>query len=160
MIAVRFMSRPGVLRWLAGCVVFVGAAVVFGQIASESRSTPVPARVAARLTSAEAPRYGAISTTGPEAQKALQIALSDQRRKNRVGVKLLSTVSAERQIASGTNVRLCLAIDRQGRTDLARVVVHRSDRDQWSVTLWAWGACTGRSAEKASFPAAPGDKRQ
>ena len=23
----------------------------------------------------------------------------------------------------------------------ARVVVHHSEKDQWSVTLWAWGAC-------------------
>src|SRR5262249_43065303 len=144
------MRTLGVLRWLAGCAVFVGAALVFGQMASESRSAPVPTRLAARLTRAEAPRYSPIPTTDPDAQKALQFALSDQRRKNRVAVNLLSVLSAERQAAAGTNVRLCLSINRQGRTDSARVVVHRTESDKWSVTLWAWGACNARPAATAS----------
>jgi len=139
------MRTLGVLRWLAGCIVFVGAAVVFGQMASESRSAPVPTRLAARLTRAEAAGYSSIPTTDPDAQKALQFALGDQRRKNRVAVNLLSVLSAERQASAGTNVRLCLSINRQGRTDSARVVVHRSESDKWSVTLWAWGACNVRS---------------
>jgi hypothetical protein len=56
-------------------------------------------------------------------------------------VKLLSVLAAERQASSGANIRLCLSIDRHGRADSARVVVHHSEKDLWSVTLWAWGAC-------------------
>jgi hypothetical protein len=159
MIASPLMRTLIVLRWLAGCVVFVGAALVFGQMASESRSAPVPTRLAARLTPAEAPRYSSIPAADPVAQKALQFALSDQRRKNRVAVNLLSVLSAERQSAAGTNVRLCLSINRQGRADSARVVVHRTDSDKWSVTLWAWGAC-GRSVATVSSQSAGVDKRQ
>lgn len=42
---------------------------------------------------------------------------------------------------AGENFRLCLSLDRRGRTDTARVVVHRNQKQRWSVALWAWGAC-------------------
>jgi hypothetical protein len=145
------MKTLGVLRWMAGGIVFVAAAVIFGQMASASRGAPVPSRLAARLgagrlTSAEAPKYSAVAVSDREVQSAVQFALSDQRRKNRSSFKLLSVLAAERQLASGSNVRLCLSLDRHGRADSARVVMHRSEKNQWSVTLWAWGACpsTGR----------------
>jgi hypothetical protein len=141
------MKTLSVLRWISGGVVFVAAAVIFGQMASESRVAPVPSRLAvrfgaARLSPAEAPKYSAVAVGNQEVQSAVQFALADQRRKNRSAVKLLSVLAAEQQPASGANVRLCLSIDRHGRTDSARVVVHRSEKNQWSVTLWAWGACS------------------
>jgi hypothetical protein len=140
------MKTLSVLRWMAGGAVFVAAAAVFGQMASESRGAPVPPRLAARLTgarlaTAEAPKYSPVAVADQEVQTAVQFALADQRRKNRSTVKLLSVLAAERQAASGANVRLCLSIDRRGRPDSARVVMHRSEKNQWSVTLWAWGAC-------------------
>jgi hypothetical protein len=139
------MKILSVLRWTAGGVVFAVAAVIFGQIGSESRMTPVPSRLArispARLTTTEAPKYSPIAVADPEVQTALRFALADQRRKNRSAVTLLSVLAAERQSAAGANLRLCLSLDRHGRTDAARVIVHRSEKDQWSVTLWAWGAC-------------------
>jgi hypothetical protein len=42
---------------------------------------------------------------------------------------------------AGENFRLCLSLDRRGRSDTARVVVHRNQKQRWSVALWAWGAC-------------------
>ena len=139
------MKTLGILRWLTAAVVFAGAALVFGQIASETRGAPAAVRssvrLASRLTSGEAPRYSPVATTDQEVKTAVQVALSDQRRKNRSAVKLLSVLAAERQASSGANIRLCLSIDRHGRADSARVVVHHSTKDAWSVTLWAWGAC-------------------
>src|SRR6266446_6083710 len=145
MISTPTMKTLGLLRWITAAGVFAGAALVFGQIASETRGAPASVRssvrLASRLTSAEAPRYSPVATTDQEVKAAVEVALSDQRRKNRSAVKLLSVLAAERQASAGTNVRLCLSIDRHGRADSARVVVHRSDKDLWSVTLWAWGAC-------------------
>ena len=135
------MKTLGVLRWVAGAVVFVGAALVFGEITSGTREVSAPARLASRLTKAEAPKYSAVATNALEVRTAVQVALADQRRKNRSTVKLLSVLAAERQASSGANLRLCLSIDRHGRADSARVVVHRSGKDLWSVTLWAWSAC-------------------
>jgi hypothetical protein len=140
------MKTLSVLRWLAGGVVFVAAAMVFGEMASESRVTPVPSRLAtrfraARLSTASASNYSAVSVSDQEVQSAVQFALADQRRKNRSAVTLLSVLAAERQSSSGSNLRLCLSVDRHGRADSARVVVHRTEKRQLSVTLWAWGAC-------------------
>ena len=140
------MKTLSALRWIAGVVVFVAAAVVFGQIVSESRVTPVPsrlapARLAARLSPSEASKYRPVAVNDPEVQTAIQFALSDQARKNRVAAKMLAVVSAERQTGTGDNVRLCLSMDRHGRVDSTRVIVHRSAKNQWTVTLWAWGAC-------------------
>lgn len=139
------MKTLGVLRWLTAGVVFAGAALVFGQIASETRGAPASVRssvrLASRITNAEAPKYSTVATSDQEVKAAVQVALSDQRRKNRTAVKLLSVLAAERQASSGANMRLCLSIDRHGHADSARVVVHHSEKDSWSVTLWAWGAC-------------------
>src|SRR6266446_988709 len=106
MITSPFMKTLIVLRWTAGAAVFAAAAVVFGQIGSESRVRPVPSRLAARLTTAEGPAYISVESSDREVQTAVQVALSDQRRKNRNAVKLLSVVAAERQAASGANLRL------------------------------------------------------
>jgi hypothetical protein len=80
-----------------------------------------------------------------------QLALGDQKEKSHDrAVTLLSVLSAERQISNGDNFRLCLSLDRRGRTDTARIVVHRNQKQQWSVALWAWGAC-GKRWLKSSF---------
>src|SRR5947208_4016463 len=114
------MKTLSLLRWVAGVVVFAAAAVVFGQMASESRVSPVPSHLAARLNAAglsttEAPKYSPVVVSDREVQTAVQFALADQRKKNRSAVKLLSVLAAERQTASGANVRLCLSTDRHGR---------------------------------------------
>jgi hypothetical protein len=67
--------------------------------------------------------------------------VSDQSVRNGSSVKLLGVLAAERQGSAGENFRLCLSVDRNGRTDTARVVVHRSHANKWSVALWAWSAC-------------------
>ena len=125
---------------------FAAAAVSFGQMVSESRMAPVPSRLAQRLNAArrataEAPKYMAASTADPDVKTALQLVLADQQRRNKNAVKMVSVLSAERQLAAGENIRLCLAIDRHGRADSARAVTHLSENNKWSVTLWAWGAC-------------------
>jgi hypothetical protein len=126
---------------LSGAFVFVAAALVFGQMASESRVAPVPSRLAARLNTARAPSYTVVSASNDEVKTAVQLALADQRRKNRSALKLISVLGAERQNSSSANVRLCLSVVRQGRADSARVIVNHNEKNQWSVTLWAWGAC-------------------
>src|SRR3954470_14316568 len=99
------MKTLGLIRWIAGVVVFAAAAVVFGQMASESRVSPVPSHLAARLGAArlsttESPKYSPVAVTDKEVQTAVQFALADQRKKNRSAVKLLSVLAAERQPTS------------------------------------------------------------
>ena len=117
--------------WVIGIVVFLAAASVLFESAGQSSPRPVPVG------------YRGISIEEPGVQTALQFALSDQKRKNRSdsALTLLDVISAERLWSSGENIRLCLSLNRRGRTDTARVVVQRNQKAQLSVTLWAWGAC-------------------
>ena len=116
-----------------GGVVFLAAATVLFEAAGQSSPRPTAVRPTA---------YRAVAIDNRDVQSALNFAMGDQKKKNRSdgAVTLLSVLSAERQ-ASRDNFRLCLSLDRRGRTDTARTVVHRNQKQQWSVALWAWGAC-------------------
>lgn len=121
-------------RWIIGGVAFFGAATVLFETAGQS--SPRPAAIAPNA-------YKAVAIDDREVRTALNFALGDQKKKNRSdsALTLLSVLSAERQASKGDNFRLCLSLDRRGRTDTARTVVHRNQKQQWSVALWAWGAC-------------------
>ena len=129
--------QPGQLRvgrWITGTVVFVAVATILFEAAGQSSARPAPARANA---------YRIIPTDDREVRTALNFALADQKRKNRAtnAVTLRSVLSAERQASNGDNFRLCLSLERHGRFDTARTVVHRNQKREWSVALWAWGAC-------------------
>jgi hypothetical protein len=121
-------------RWVVGGVVFVAAATVLFEAAGQSSPSPAVVRPNA---------YRIVATDDRDVRTALNFALGDQKKKNRSdsALTLLSVLSAERQISKGDNFRLCLSLDRRGRTETARTVVHRNLKQQWSVALWAWGAC-------------------
>ena len=129
--------QPGALRtgrWIVGGAVFVAAATILFEAAGQSSPLPVAVRPNA---------YRTVPTTDRDVRTALNFALADQKKKNRSdsAVTLLSVLSAEHQPSKGDNFRLCLSLDRRGRSDTARAVVHRNQKRQWSVALWAWGAC-------------------
>lgn len=113
---------------------FVAAATTLFEAAGQSSPRPAPLRSNV---------YRVVATDDRDVRTALNFALADQKKKNRSddALTLLAVVSAERQVSKGENFRLCLSLNRRGRTDTARTVVRRSVRQQWSVTLWAWGAC-------------------
>jgi hypothetical protein len=91
--------------------------------------------------SSAAGSYRKVEVTDGDVQAAVKFALADQQRKDKGRSTLLSVISAERQSVSADNFRLCLSMDRSGRTELARVVLSRNAKKRWSVTIWAWGAC-------------------
>ncbi len=121
-------------RWIVGGAAFVAAATILFEAAGQSSPRPAAVRPNA---------YRVMSTTDRDVKTALNFALADQKKKNRSdsALTLLSVLSAEHQASKGDNFRLCLSLDRRGRTDTARAVVHRNQKRQWSVALWAWGAC-------------------
>ncbi len=130
------VARPRVGRWIVGGAVFIAAAGILFEAAGQSLPRP-----RARANTAVAIAYQPVPVDNADVKTALQVALNDQKSKNRRAVKLLSVLAAERQVSAGENYRLCLSLDRRGRTDTARIVVQHSAKDKWSVTLWAWGAC-------------------
>jgi hypothetical protein len=121
-------------RWIVGGAVFVAAATVLFETAGQS--SPRPSAVRSN-------EYRAVASDDRDVRTALNFALGDQKKKNRSdsALTLLGVLSAERQASKGDNFRLCLSLDRRGRTDTARTVVHRNQKHKWSVALWAWGAC-------------------
>ena len=123
-------------RWIVGAGVFVAAATILFETAGQSSPRPAPVRPNANA-------YQHVAIDDREVKTALQFALADQKKKNRSAgaIALRSVLSAERQYSKGDNFRLCLSLDRRGRRDTARTVVHRNQKQQWSVALWAWGAC-------------------
>src|SRR5687767_14447075 len=129
------------VRWIVGGLVFVAAGTVLFEASGQSspRSVAIPPNA-----------YRAVPTDDRDVRTALNFALGDQRKKNRgsSALTLLSVLSAERQASKGDNFRLCLSLNRRGRPDTARTVVHRNQKQQWSVALWAWGAC-GKSQLKS-----------
>jgi hypothetical protein len=127
-------------RWIVGGVGFVVAATILFEAAGQS--SPRPAAVRPNV-------YRTVRVDDRDVKTALNFALADQRKKNRSqsAIALRDVLSAEHQASNGDNFRLCLSLDRRGRSDTARTVVHRNQKQQWSVALWAWGAC-GNSKEK------------
>jgi hypothetical protein len=121
-------------RWVVGGVVFLVAATILFEAAGQSSPRPVTVPPNA---------YRPVAIDDREVRTALNFALGDQKKKNRSdsALTLLTILSAERQVSKGDNFRLCLSLNRRGRTDTARTVVHRNPKQQWSVALWAWGAC-------------------
>jgi hypothetical protein len=127
-------------RWIVGGVGFVVAATILFEAAGQSSPRPAPVR----------PNdYRAMPVDDRGVRLALNFALAEQRKKNRSdgAVVLLNILSAEHQASNGDNFRLCLSLDRRGRPDTARTVIHRNQKQQLSVAFWAWGAC-GTSKEK------------
>ena len=124
-------------RWIVGTGVFVAVAAILFEAAGQSSPLPVPVRPNA---------YRTIEIDNRDVKTALKFALADQKKKNRSAsaVTLIQLLTAEHQVSNGDNFRLCLSLDRRGRSDTARAVVHRSPKRQWTVALWAWGACGKR----------------
>ena len=127
-------------RWIVGGAAFVGVGAIMFEAAGQSSPRPRPRPLPVHTNA-----YREIEIDSRDARTALNFALADQRRKNRSSgaVTLLKVLTAEHQMHNGDNFRLCLALDRRGRSDTARAVVHRSAKLKWSVSLWAWGACSG-----------------
>lgn len=127
-------STLRVSRWIVGSVVFIAVATILFEGAGQSSPRPAPVR---------ANTYRPVAIDDREVKTAVSFALADQKKKNRSdnALTLLTVLTAERQVSNGDNFRLCLSFDRRGRADTARAVVHRNQKRQWSVALWAWGAC-------------------
>lgn len=121
-------------RWILGGVVFLAAATILFEAAGQPSPRPAPPI---------GNGYRQVAADNQDVRKALEFALNDQKRKNRSdnAVTLLDVLTAEHQLSAGENFRLCLSLDRRGRADTARVVVHRNQKQRWNVALWAWGAC-------------------
>jgi superfamily II RNA helicase len=122
------------IRAIVGSAVFVAVAAYLFEGVGQSSARPAPVRSNA---------YRPVPIDDHDVTTALNFALADQKKKNRSdnAVALRQVLTAERQASKGDNFRLCLSLTRRGRLDTARTVVHRNQKREWSVAIWAWGAC-------------------
>lgn len=113
----------------AFCVLAGGAAVCLGQ----------PQRIAGG--------YGDISKKDATVVDAASFAIDRQAEKN-ASVEMISVERAERQVVAGSNYRLCIAYNAGGKRQEATAVVYHNLRDEFALTSWTPGKCSGAAAGK------------
>jgi hypothetical protein len=124
-------------RWMIEAVVLVAIAAVLFEASGQSSTRPAPVRANA---------YSPIDINDRDVRTALNFAMATQKKINRnpEAIVLREVLTAEHQASEGDKFRLCLSVDRRGRTVTARAIVRRSPERDWSVALWAWSACGQR----------------
>lgn len=71
------------------------------------------------------------------------------RAKNEPTLELISVERAERQIVAGSNYRLCLAVNLDGKRAEATAVVYLNLQNEFALTSWTPGKCSGGGGGKA-----------
>lgn len=84
--------------------------------------------------------YRPIATDDIGIEMVAVSAIGEQQLKT-PGISLVKITSAERQIADGTNYRLCLSMQRNGRVEPARMTLYQDQNGRMQMSSWAWGAC-------------------
>jgi hypothetical protein len=79
------------------------------------------------------PIYKKIAITEPDVQEAVKVVFAKQKG---------TLISAERRSISGTNIRLCITMNRSSSYEFALVVLSRDKTKKlWTVDTWSWGSC-------------------
>jgi hypothetical protein len=69
-----------------------------------------------------------------------------------------SLVYAQKQVASGTNHKLCMKVKVNGTSKRAETVVKRDLQKQYTLTSWRWGECSKPAELRTTNPASPSGK--
>ena len=122
----------------AFCVLAASAAICFGQ----------PGRIAGG--------YGDVSKKDATVVDAASFAIDKQAEKDAT-VEMISVERAERQIVAGSNYRLCIAYNASGKRQEATAVVYHNLQDEFALTSWTPGKCSGAAAGKTPVADAEAD---
>jgi hypothetical protein len=88
-----------------------------------------------------------------ESMAAAKFAVREEGQKLAKTVVFTSMVYAQRQVASGTNYKLCMKVKVNGTSKRAETVVNRDLQKQYTLTSWKWGECSKPVELKTSPPA-------
>jgi len=99
--------------------------------------------------------YSLIPNDDAEALAAAKFAIREEGQKLDKTIVFSSMVYAQRQVASGTNFKMCVKVKVNGTSKRAETVVNRSPQKQYTLTSWRWGECTKPAELKAAPPASP-----
>ena len=93
-----------------------------------------------------------------ESMAAAKFAVREEGQKLGKTVVFTSMVYAQRQVASGTNYKLCMKVKVNGTSKRAETVVNRDLQKQYTLTSWKWGECSKPAELRTTNPASPSGK--
>ena len=88
-----------------------------------------------------------------ESISAAKFAVREEGQKLGKTIVFTSMVYAQRQVASGTNHKLCMKVKVNGTSKRAETVVNRDLQKQYKLTSWRWGECSKPAELKTNPPA-------
>ena len=110
----------------------------------------------APLTVAQTPGgYRLVPNDDSESIAAAKFAIREEGQKLSKTIVFTSLVFAQRQVASGTNHKLCMKVKVNGTSRRAETVVNRDLQKQYTLTSWKWGECSKPADLKTNPPAPP-----
>jgi hypothetical protein len=101
-------------------------------------------------------RYRLVPNDDSESVAAARFAVREEGQKLGKSITLTSVVYAQKQVASGTNFKLCIKMKVNGTSKRAETVVNRDLQKKYSLTSWRWGECSKPAELKTTnAPATP-----
>lgn len=97
--------------------------------------------------------YRLVPNDDSESMAAAKFAVREEGQKLGKTVVFTSMVYAQRQVASGTNYKLCMKVKVNGTSKRAETVVNRDPQKRYTLTSWKWGECSKPAELKTSPPA-------
>ena len=99
--------------------------------------------------------YRLVPNDDSESMAAAKFAVREEGQKLGKTVVFTSMVYAQKQVASGTNYKLCMKVKVNGTSKRAETVVNRDLQKRYTLTSWKWGECSKPAELKTSPPASP-----
>jgi len=97
--------------------------------------------------------YRLVPNDDSESVAAAKFAVREEGQKLGKTIVFTSLVYAQRQVASGTNHKLCMKVKVNGSSKRAETVVYRDLQKQYKLTSWRWGECSKPPELKTNPPA-------
>ena len=99
--------------------------------------------------------YRLVPNDDSESMAAAKFAVREEGQKLGKTIVFTSMVYAQKQIASGTNYKLCMKMKVNGTSKRAEAVVNRDLQKQYKLASWRWGECSKPAELKTSPPTTP-----
>src|SRR4030095_6376269 len=96
--------------------------------------------------------YRLVPNDDSESVAAAKFAVREEGQKLTKTIVFTSLVYAQKQVASGTNHKLCMKVKVNGTSKRAETVVKRDLQKQYTLTSWRWGECSKPAELKTNPP--------
>lgn len=96
--------------------------------------------------------YRLVPNDDSDSIAAAKFAVREEGQKLGKTIVFTSMVYAQRQVASGTNFKLCIKMKVNGTSKRAETVVNRDLQKKYTLTSWRWGECSKPAELKTTPP--------